>query len=428
MDAAYDHIQEEVLRPEKTGGQQVQQPEGSLNTELQEAYRSFSASPWGARLGGFLGSVKKQGESYYQGARQEAAAASEEALKGFSDLRSTLVSRARSMSTGEGPLSSTTASHVTEKGPTEDESQIGKKERSDDAALRESESLITRFQKEAAKRLKDIEKAEDAADEALLKFGTNIRNFLRDAVTIAPPTDEKDKDGNSKVLFESKDQDGKRVIHTTRFDAQLHAIHSSLESFTKDPVSPEYEKWVTQGFNVEQKTSDIAADLDKYEELRRAMEKLVPEKVEYEQFWKRYYFLRMVVESEEQRRKDLLKGATLSNIEEIGWDEDSDDEPSTPQAKVSSTLPKLSNATSASTLTASTTIPPKSSATETSTAETDTLKPNEPRKSQDQHSQPDSDASYDLVSGATSQAPPSPRDDKSDHACKNDDDEEEDWE
>ncbi|MCJ1385814.1 hypothetical protein MMC17_008938 [Xylographa soralifera] len=428
MDAAYDHIQEEVLRQDEASGQQAQQPEGSLNTELQEAYKSFSASPWGARLGGFFGNVKKQGESYYQGARQEAAAASEEALKGFSDLKSTLVSRARSMSTGEGPLSPTTASTVTEKVSSEDESEIAKKERSDDEALRESESLITRFQKEAAKRLKDIEKAEDAADEALLKFGTNIRNFLRDAVSIAPPTDEKDKNGNSKVLFESKDQDGKRVIHTTRFDAQLHAIHSSLESFTKDPMSPEYEKWGSEGFNVEKKTSDIAADLDKYDELRRAMEKLVPEIVEYEQFWKRYYFLRMVVESEEQRRKDLLKGATLSNVEEIGWDEDSDEEPSTPQAKASPDSSKLSNATSASTLTASTTIAPTSSAEETSTTETDTLKPNEPRKSQDQHSQPDSDASYDLVSGATSQAPPSPREDKKDHTGKNDDDEEEDWE
>lgn len=41
-----------------------------------------------------------------------------------------------------------------------------------------------------------------------------------------------------------------------------------------------------------------------------------------------------------------------------------------------------------------------------------TLKPNEPRKSNDQHSQPDSDASYDLVSGATSRAPGSPKDEK----------------
>lgn len=318
MDAAYDHIQEEVLRPDEATQQQAkQQPEGSLNAEFQEAYKSFSASPWGAKLGGFLGSVRKQGESYYQGAREEAAAASEEALKGFSDLKSTLVSRARSLSTGEGPLSPSTESAAAEghgeEVSTHEELDTAKEERTDNEALRESESLIARFQKEAARRLKDIEKAEDAADEALLKFGTNIRNLLRDAVAIAPPTDEKDKDGNSKVLFESKDQDGKRVIHTTRFDAQLHAIHSSSDSFTKDPISPEYKNWKSSDFSVEQKTGDIAADLDKYEELRRSMEKLVPEQVEYEQFWTRYYFLRMVVESEEQRRKDLLKGTNATS-------------------------------------------------------------------------------------------------------------------
>lgn len=51
----------------------------------------------------------------------------------------------------------------------------------------------------------------------------------------------------------------------------------------------------------------------------------------------------------------------------------------------------------------------------TSTPSTDgesLLPPIEARKSQDLHSQPDSDASYDLISGATSRAPGSPRDEK----------------
>jgi hypothetical protein len=310
MDSAYDHIQEEVLRSDENSTEPTdKQTEGNLNTEIREAYKSFSASPWGSKLGGFFGSVKKLSESSYQGARQEAAAVSEEALKGFSDLKSTLVNRTRSLSTeGSASLLPSIATLTGGRAAAAEESEAAKKERSDSEALRESESLISRFRAEAAKRLKEIEKAEDAADEALLKFGSNIRNFFRDAVSIAPPTDEKDKDGNTRVLFESKDQDGKRVIHTTRFDAQLHVIHSSLDSFTKDPASPEYEKWKTSGFDVEKKTGDIAAYLEKYEELRRAMEKLVPEKVQYAEFWKRYFFLRMVIESEEQRRKELLKG------------------------------------------------------------------------------------------------------------------------
>lgn len=311
MDVAYDHIQEEVLSPAEAAKKEGdKQKQGNLNTEFQEAYKSFSASPWGAKLGGFFSDVKKQGETYYEGARQEASAASGEAIKGFTDLRSTIVNRARSMSTGQSPPATPTAS----KSPGEEpitETTTAAEDRSESEALRESEGIISRFRTEASKRLKDIEKAEDAADEALLKFGTNIRNFLRDAVTIAPPTagggDATNKDGTAKVLFESRDLDGKRVIHTTRFDAQLHAIHSSLDSFSEDPESSEFEKW-QQDFNVEEKTDAIAIDLQNYEELRRAMEKLVPEKVEYAQFWKRYYFLRMVVESEEQRRRDLLKG------------------------------------------------------------------------------------------------------------------------
>ena len=178
------------------------------------------------------------------------------------------------------------------------------KELSTEDALKESEGVLARLRIEAAKRLKEIEKAEDAADEALLKFGTNIRNFLRDAVSIAPPTDGS-KD--STVLFESKDAQGKRVIHTTRFDAQLHVIHSSLDSFTKDPVSEEYEPWA-KTFNVESKTDDIAKDLDTFGELRTSMEKLVPDKVTYLDFWKRYYFLRHSIETAEARRRDLLKG------------------------------------------------------------------------------------------------------------------------
>lgn len=312
MDIAYDHIQEEVLSPDEIASKKSQdstQKNGNLNTEFKEAYKSFSSSPWGARLGGFFSDVRKHSETYYEGARQEATAASGEALKGFTDLRSTLVSRARSMSTGQGPPSTSTAANQTS--DKEGEKEGKDKERSESEALRESEGVISRFRTEAAKRLKDLEKAEEAADAAIFKFGANIGNFLRDAVTIAPPTEETNKDGSRKVLFESKDSDGKRVIHSTRFDAQLHAIHSSYESFTFDPASAEYAKW-KDGFNVEKKTDAIAQDLDKYEELRRTMEKLVPEKVEYKDFWTRYYFLRMVVETEEQRRREMLKGIPSS--------------------------------------------------------------------------------------------------------------------
>ena len=317
MDVAYDHIQEEVLSPDEIARKEASEKhkQSNLNTEFQEAYKSFSATPWGAKLGGFFSDVKKHGETYYEGARQQGTVAGGEALKGFTDLRTNIVNRARSLSKGQGSQSTPHAGawddETEEEGENkdhpQDQAKDQTKERTESEALRESEGVISRFRVEAAKRLKDLEKAEEAADAAIFKFGANIGNFLRDAVKIAPPTDETNKDGSRKILFESKDQDGKRVIHTTRFDAQLHAIHASLESFTNDPISPEYQKW-KDDFDVEKKTDAIAKDLEKYEELRRTMEKLVPEKVEYPVFWTRYYFLRMVVETEEQRRREMLKG------------------------------------------------------------------------------------------------------------------------
>ncbi|PGH27735.1 hypothetical protein AJ80_00522 [Polytolypa hystricis UAMH7299] len=454
MDVAYDHIQEEILTsnnnnsnsnnnksspngetasegPPAAGGEQ--RPPLDLSSEFQETFRAFSNSPWGARLGGLWGNARKQGETYYNGAREEYNLASEEAVKGFTGLRDTIVGRTRGLSLGglTGEQSGNNETADQDGGPvTPTSSTTVKPEGSSKAAGQETdeEGFIARFRAEAAKRLKDIEKAEDAADEALLRFGTNISNFLRDAVSIAPP-DATGNASSNKVLFESKDMDGKRVIHTTRFDAQLHAVHANLEGLSTDPLSDEWTKW-KDGFKVDSKTDDIAADLETYPELRRAMESLVPEKVEYADFWTRYYFLRMVIESEEKRRKELLK-ASADDEEEVAWDEDSDSEPDaplTPQVKITknkhdASQPSLSSSTSLLSGSCST-LPGRDS--------DNMLKPSEPRRSNDQQSQADSDASYDLVSGATSRAPGSPKEEKASPAAqvaaKADDDSDEDWE
>lgn len=38
--------------------------QNSLNKDFQEAYKAISSSPWGAKLGGFFGSVVKQVSSH----------------------------------------------------------------------------------------------------------------------------------------------------------------------------------------------------------------------------------------------------------------------------------------------------------------------------------------------------------------------------
>lgn len=245
----------------------------------------------------------------YQGAQKELTAVGSEAQRGFTGLTNAVISRTRGLSLAGGAEAGADGQQQQQ-----GESSTGDKtkELTTDEAIKESENVLSRLRSEAAKRLKDIQRAEDAADEALLRFGTNISAFLRDAVSIAPPSggdanNNNNAGGDSTVLFESKDAAGKRVIHTSRFDAQLHVIHTSTESFTKDPATGDWETWGAE-FDIKGKTEDISRDLEKYPELRSTMEKLVPETIPYEDFWKRYYFLRHGIDLAEARRKELLKG------------------------------------------------------------------------------------------------------------------------
>lgn len=64
MDSAYDQINQSALTPDERGRTQQQNPGAStLNNDFQEAYKAISSSPWGAKLGGFFGSVVKQARS-----------------------------------------------------------------------------------------------------------------------------------------------------------------------------------------------------------------------------------------------------------------------------------------------------------------------------------------------------------------------------
>lgn len=323
MDLAYDHIAEEAYAPgdravtptpsamnaPSTASNDAATPKASppptrqnLQTEFQETFKAFSDSPWGAKLGGFWGNVRKQGESYYEEAKKEAAEVANEMealrMKGLKGL-------------GFGAEQ---PKHDDESAAPKGQEHEGEAEANKD--LQETETFLQRFKLEAAKRLKEVQKAEDAADEALLRFGMNIRNFLKDAVSVTAPDDD-DEMKAGEILFESKDpSSGKRVIHTSRFDAQLHVIHTTMTSFTQDPsgAGGQWEDF-KQAFDIEKMTSRVAEDLDKYSDLRSSMEKLVPEKVEYKDFWTRYYFLRHVVETQEEKRKELLKGKLLTTVD-----------------------------------------------------------------------------------------------------------------
>ena len=483
MDIAYDHILEEALSPSspttESTTQQPPQPNTSfdpdpdpdpddprssreaapqqpssptLKSDLSSAFAAASSSTWGTTLGSWFSQARKQGETFYQDLQKEASEAQEQATKGLSSLKEQVVQRTRSLSLSaepgpvggvpgeEGVPAATAGSLHKREGSSAsgaDTAVVAEAEALQDQRpeslpadiVKEAGTLVASLRSTAASRLKDLQRAEDAADEALLKFGTNVRNFLRDAVTITAPDGGTGDKEEKEVLFETQEPGtGKKVFHSTRLDAQLHAIHTTATSFTDDPAAgEEWEAW-TEEFDIDKKTEGIASDLERYEELRRAMEKLVPEKVEYKAFWMRYYFLRKAVEEEEKRRREVLKGISSSDSspsyvvltlqsgaatdpeEEVAWDDEDEDDTSTPNQAINN-----NKAASESTTTLN------------ATTANDALKAPSPRRSHEDESKSvaSSDASYDIVSGATSRATGSPKEEKKEVGK---DDSDDDWE
>lgn len=130
----------------------------------------------------------------------------------------------------------------------------------------------------------------------------------------------------------------------------------------------------------------------------------------------------------------------MNEEEEVTWDDDSEseseeesdsdesddesdsDSPSTPQVKNSKPNPQPTAKGPA----AKGTTAAKGPSAELSSSKS-TLKPTGPRSSNDQQSQPDSESSYDIVSGAASRTPGSPKE-KSPTSNTKGDDSDEDWE
>ncbi|KAK9466641.1 hypothetical protein V1512DRAFT_263114 [Lipomyces arxii] len=419
MDTAYDVIQQEALpdaslleRKSVDGGAAAAAssdvagedavPTQTLGDEITDAVQSFQHSAWGARIGGLWESVKKQGEQALDVTKKDLSVASELATKEIASLSEQL--RSSNIASQASSFVTTTAGRLSMDGGDSGSrsAQIASRVK---VAPESTSKMFAVLKNKAQGQMEELEKVEFS--KYLNKMGKDVSEFLKEAVTIEPG-EEADYEGNMSepvakdVLFDVPD-DIKRQIYSTRLDAQLHVLHTSTEPFVTegDDSYAEFAK----DFSVEGQTSTIAADLEQYPELRKSMEKLVPEKISYEEFWKRYYFLREQINKEELRRKQLI-----SSSEEVAdtfdWDADEEEE--------GGDVDDMNEEAGAST--GATLSTKASNSTETLMAV------DQDNGSKVSSSRPSSESSYDVVSTSNSQ--PDLKASKADE----DDDEEEDWE
>ncbi len=176
---------------------------------------------------------------------------------------------------------------------------------------------------------KELEQVETFAGSYVNKFG----QFIKDSIVISNPEDEDEliDDSEGDLLFNVLDDSKSRPqkVTSTRTEAQLYALHTSPELYLTNAQDETYDQF-KKSFKLDSKTEDIAALLKQNVELNKLSTSIVPEKVKYDEFWTRYFYLYDKILKEESNRKKLLKKGNDTNdtkSENVEWsDEEEGDE------------------------------------------------------------------------------------------------------
>ncbi|CAE6499292.1 unnamed protein product [Rhizoctonia solani] len=268
--------------------------------------------------------------------------------------------------------------------------------------------------------------------------------FLKDAVDVIPAEGSSDTrgvvwDGSDIWMMPSPMAPGTPAPEMTAAGRPLKHAEALLKRLKSDPevlrvdpmassakesyekylagIDPNSTQWATR---IREVIADTSEDSDA---LLATKEKLVPESITEDEFWKRYFFRVQQINEDEEKRKLILEAPTQSD-DDFSWEDD--DKPSSPtdtgkhsttQASfsVTSSLPPTHPSTSTATLKTSTNDlePPSTSAAESAT----TLTPTGPGSrsasqilvahsgvSTSNTSPRESESSFDVVSASSSVA------------------------
>ncbi|XP_010279061.1 PREDICTED: BSD domain-containing protein 1-like [Nelumbo nucifera] len=193
--------------------------------------------------------------------------------------------------------------------------------------------------REAASRaVKDlpasIEVGASVAQESLESVGQAIDDLGN---TVWRGTAEIISHGKDVLLSADQESDSSDSQHLSnpilnskrysRFEAQVHSIQTDLNTYCEEPDDlDDFNKWKS-GFLIEEKANEIENLCSENGVMEGIYIKLVPNTVDHETFWGRYFYRVHKLKQMEDARANLVKRAICGEEEEdLSWDVDDDDE------------------------------------------------------------------------------------------------------
>lgn len=129
-----------------------------------------------------------------------------------------------------------------------------------------------------------------------------------------------ESESDSKKKKRIKKQSGLNSKLYSRFDAQIRAIQGDSDTYTEEPFDLErYNKWKLE-FSLEGKKDEMEKLLRENDEMESVFRRLVPNVVDRETFWLRYYYKVYKVKKAEDVRAKLVKRMSREEDEDLSWD------------------------------------------------------------------------------------------------------------
>uniref|UniRef100_A0A1J3GK68 BSD domain-containing protein 1 n=1 Tax=Noccaea caerulescens TaxID=107243 RepID=A0A1J3GK68_NOCCA len=167
----------------------------------------------------------------------------------------------------------------------------------------------------------------DELGNTVLKGTAEIIAQGKEAI-LAAGNESDSSDNNSSSSVGRRDSFSSKPY--SRFDAQVRAVQGDLNTYCEEPEdSDDYKKWES-GFSLDEKAEEMEKLLEENGgDMKGVYKRIVPNTVDHETFWFRYFYKVHKLKQAEDLRANLVKRAiSLDDEEELSWDIDDEEETS----------------------------------------------------------------------------------------------------
>ncbi|XP_052118998.1 LOW QUALITY PROTEIN: uncharacterized protein LOC107492842 [Arachis duranensis] len=165
--------------------------------------------------------------------------------------------------------------------------------------------------------LETVGQAIDQLGSTVVKGTAQIISQGKEAILAADL--DSDYNSNKSTKSPSKDSSCSNLKGYSRFEAQIRAIQGDASTYNDEPEDlEEYGKWKS-GFSLEGKDEELEDLLSENDAMESIYKMLVPNSVDNESFWLRYFYKVYKLKKAEDVRARLV--TTMSREEEdLSWD------------------------------------------------------------------------------------------------------------